>query len=57
MATIGSGPSRMRGVCGVSDTARNGDGLAHASHVPFVAKYRLSQPSVVPFTSGVPVSM
>ena len=60
MATVGAGPSRMRGVCDVSETALNGDGgppATHASQVPRAARYRLSQPLGVPFTSGVAVSM
>ena len=46
IATVGAGPSRMRGVCGVIATARNGDVLRaglgscswHSSHVPFTAR-------------------
>jgi hypothetical protein len=39
-ATVGAGPSSMRGVCAVMATARNGDaGAAHrASHVPLSAR-------------------
>ena len=60
IATAGAGPWRMRGVCGVIATARKGDGrgaAAPASQVSQVASQRLSQPSRVPFTSGVPLSM
>ena len=39
IATAGAGPSRMRGVCGVIATARNGEGdVAHASQVPDTAR-------------------
>ena len=58
MAIVGAGPSRMRGVCCANATARNGDaGNSHSAHVSFAARKRLSQPSGVPFTSGVPDSM
>ena len=41
IATTGARPPRMRGVCAVIDTARNGGGGApgtHASHVPSTAR-------------------
>ena len=40
IATTGLGPSSMRGICGVSDTALNGFGahVAPASHVPDTAR-------------------
>jgi hypothetical protein len=59
IATVGAGPSRTRGVCGVIATAWNGDAEPgeQASHVPRVARYRFSHPSRVPLRSGVPLSM
>ena len=38
MATVGAEPARMRGVCCVMATARNGDGSQEASQVPLVAR-------------------
>ena len=60
IAMVGAFPLKMRGVCAVIATARNAGGgalVSHAWHVPFVARYRFSQPSVVPLMSGVPDSM
>ena len=62
IARAGAVPCSVRGNCGPSATARKGDGAGdgddgEASERRSALSTRLSQPSLVLFTPGVPLSM